>query len=216
MSVKLKVLHGAIKKHGKWQLTVPVTKSPFVIGQAADCNMRCFGQSIRDYHCEICIDGYDVLLCNLQPQSETFVNGSRLKGMQRFLAGDQLQLGRLAFELLVTLPKRDPTATDFDDLVSDMLLEQDEVDRRRRAGSPEQRWYQIESVAAKDPYEGLTPKERLIAKARKKLPPKQDKPKKLPKRRLIATDTTQAVTQGLAMYFDGIDVGAAGWNVVEE
>ena len=216
MSVKLKVLHGALQKHGKWQLTVPITTSPFVIGQAHDCNMRCFGQSIRDYHCEIRVEGHDVLLCNLQPQSETFVNGHRLKGQRRFLAGERLQLGRLAFELLIALPKRDPEETAFDDSVSDMLLEADEADRRERVGSPAQRWYQIEPVATKDPYEGMTPKERLIAKARRKLPTRQDKPKKLPKRRYLAPDTQQAVTEGLAMYYDSTDVSGAGWSVVED
>lgn len=217
MSVKLKVLHGAIQKHGKWQLTVPIRTSPFVIGQAEDCNMRCFGQTIRDYHCEVRVEGYDVLICNLDRESETLINGERLNGQCRFLAGDHLQLGKLAFELLVDLPSRTAEHNQFDELVSEMLLQADDTDRRERAASPQDRWYQIEPTPPpKDPYEGMTPKERLRAKARQKLPAKQDKPMKLPKRRYLASSTNQAVTDTLAMHFEGIDPQALGWAVVEE
>ncbi|MEO8493852.1 MAG: FHA domain-containing protein [Planctomycetota bacterium] len=210
MSVKLKVLHGAIKKRGEWQLTVPIKKSPFVIGQALDCNMRCYGRAISDYHCEIRVDGFDVFIRDLQSQSGTFINGSKLIGVQRFIAGDRLQFGRLAFELLIQLPERNSQTASFDDFVSEMLLEADEADRQDRARSPEARWYQIELVPPRDPYEGMTPKERLVAKARTKLPPKQDKPMKLPKRRYVAESANQAVTETLATYYQGLDVGAVG------
>ncbi len=215
MSVKLKVLHGAIKKRGEWQLTVPVRKSPFVIGQAADCDMRCYGRAISDYHCEIRVEGFDVYVRDLQSQSGTFLNGSKLAERQRFIAGDRIQFGRLAFELLIQLPARAPQTNAFDEFISDMLLEADEADRRERTRSPETRWYQIESVPPRDPYEGMTPKERLIAKARKKLPPKQDQPMKLPKRRYVANSANEAVTECLATYYKGLDVDSVGWYVSE-
>lgn len=215
MSVKLKVLDGAIKKHGKWQLTVPIRKSPFVIGQAADCNMRCYGQAIGDYHCEIRVDGFDVFVRELQSQSETFINGNRLAGERRCIAGDQLRFGRLAFELLIQRSVQAPPTESFDEFISDMLLEADEADRRERARSPEARWFQIEAAPPRDPYEGLTPKERLIAKARKKLPPKQDQPMKLPKRCYVADSANQAVTECLANHYQGLNVNSVGWYVSE-
>ena len=215
MSVKLKVLHGAIKKHGEWQLTVPIRKSPFVIGQALDCNMRCYGRAISDYHCEIRVDGFDVFIRDLQSQGGTFINGGKLTGEQRFCAGDQLQFGRLAFELLIQLPARNPQTDAFDEFISDMLVEADEADRRERTRSPETRWYQIESVPPRDPYEGMTPRERLIAKARKKLPPKQDKPMKLPKRRYVAHSTNHAVNEVLATHYQGLNVDPVGWSISE-
>jgi len=200
MSVKLKVLHGAIKKRGKWQLTVPIRKSPFVIGQAADCQMRCYGQVIGQYHCEIRIEGLDVMIRDLGCDDGTFINGRRLSDERRFLAGDELRIGRLAFELLIHVPTHA-----FDNFISDMLLEADEADRQARSRSPELRWYQLEPAPPKDPFEGMTPKERLIAKARQKLPPKQDKPLKLPKRVYVANSTNQAVTESLATYYQGVD-----------
>lgn len=210
MSVKLKVLHGAIKKRGEWQLTVPIRKSPFVIGQALDCNMRCYGRAISDYHCEIRVNGYDVYVRDLHSQSGTLINGKRLAGEQRFKAGDRIQFGRLAFELLIHLPARNPQTDAFDEFVSEMLLEADEADRRERASSPETRWYQVEPVPPRDPYEGLTPKERLIAKARKKLPPKQDEPMRLPQRRYVADNANQAVTECLATHYQGLNVDSVG------
>jgi predicted component of type VI protein secretion system len=209
MSLKLKVLHGAIKKHGKWQLTVPIKKSPFVIGQAADCHMRCYGRAISDYHCEIRIRGRSVFLCDLESDSGTFVNGQRITGEQRFDAGDEMRLGRLAFELLIHAGNGTPEGDPFNEYVSDMLLAADEVDRQERVHNPEERWYQIEPTEPRDPYEGMTPKERVIAKARKKLPPKQSKPAKLPRRRYVASSTEHAVIESLAIYYPGVDARSA-------
>ena len=89
MSVRLKVLHGAIKKRGEWQLTVPIKKSPFVIGQATDCNMRCYGRAISDYHCEISVSDFGVFVRDLRSESGTFINGEKLTSTQRFVNGDQ-------------------------------------------------------------------------------------------------------------------------------
>ena len=94
-----------------------------------------------------------------------------------------------------------------------MLLDADEAERQDRARSPEARWYQVEPTIPRDPYEGMTAKERLIAKARKKLPPKQDSPMKLPKRECIAHGTNQAVTETLNTYYQGLELGSASWNI---
>lgn len=213
MSVRLKVLHGAIKKRGEWQLTVPIKKSPFVIGQATDCNMRCYGRAISDYHCEISVDGLDVFVRDLRSENGTFINGERLAGTQRFVNGDQLRLGRLSFELLVQHPGRLSQTDAFGEFVSDMLLDADEAERQDRVRAPEARWYQVEPTVPRDPYEGMTPKERLIAKARQKLPPKQDQPMKLPKRVYVADSTNQAVTETLATYYQGLGVESESWNI---
>jgi predicted component of type VI protein secretion system len=204
MSIRLKVLHGAIKKHGKWQLTVPVKKSPFVIGQAADCHMRCYGQAISDYHCEIRVRDRRVFLCDLQSESGTFIKGQRISGEQPFFAGDEMRLGRLRFELLIHLETTNAASDSFNDFVSETLLAADEIDRRERLAHPEERWYQIEPTEPRDPYEGMTPKERIIAKARKKIPPKRAKPSKLPKHHAVASSARHAVIENLAVYYPGL------------
>ena len=137
MSVKLKVLHGALKKHGKWQVVVPVKRSPFIIGQAEDCDMRCFGRSISQHHCKLRVTDAGVFVSDLSSETGTFVNGGRLGGDERpFSAGDHLRLGRLAFELLIDLPEANNA---FDAYVSQMLLDADESDREQRVGSLEHR-----------------------------------------------------------------------------
>ena len=119
------------------------------------------------------------------------------------------------FELLIQRPKRNPQTDAFDEFISDMLVEADQADRQERALSPETRWYQIEPAVPRDPYEGMTPKERLVAKAREKLPPKQDKPMKLPKRRYVADSANQAVSETLATYYEGLKLDSAGWHISE-
>lgn len=41
MSVELKVIHGALKRNERFQVVIPITKTPFVIGRSRDCDMRC-------------------------------------------------------------------------------------------------------------------------------------------------------------------------------
>ncbi|MCA9118673.1 MAG: FHA domain-containing protein [Planctomycetaceae bacterium] len=213
MSVRLKVLHGAIKKRGEWQLTVPIKKSPFIIGQASDSNMRCYGRAISEYHCEIRVRGVEVFVRDLGSESGTFVNGEQLTDVKQFVNGDQLRLGRLAFELLIQTPPSELQPDAFGDFVSEMLLDADEAERRDRARTPEARWYQVEPNTPLDPFEGMTPKERLIAKARQKLPLKQAKPMKLPRREYRANSTSQAVTEMLATYYQGLDVDSNSWSI---
>ena len=78
-----------------------------------------------------------------------------------------------------------------------MLLEADRFEAGER--SVDSPWYQIETV---DPYEGMSPKEKLEAKARKKIP-QQKRPQKLPKQ--IAQSSEVAIRQTLARYSDGIE-----------
>ncbi len=216
MNVRLKVLHGSIKKRGKWQLTVPIKRSPFVIGQAEDCQMRCYGRSVCDQHCELRVEGDQVFIQDLGTLSGTFVNGERVEGVQQLAAGDRLQIGRLAFEVLIPEPAAAKQDDGFGEFVSDLLLQADAAERQERAREPEGRWYQVEATVEKDPFEGMTPKERRVAKARMKLPPKQAKPMKLPKKQILAETTDQAVVESLATYYQGMTVESLGWNVPQQ
>ena len=83
------------------------------------------------------------------------------------------------------------------DTVCELLLD---ADRREAEERPsDSRWYKIEPV---DPYAGMSEKEKLQAKARKKIP-RQKRPQKLPKR--VAESTEVAVRQALAKHADGIE-----------
>ncbi|MEO8498587.1 MAG: FHA domain-containing protein, partial [Planctomycetota bacterium] len=165
MSVKLRVIHGALKKNDRFQVVVPITKTPFVIGRSPDCDMRCHSDAISRHHCEIRVAGFDVMAVDLNSRNGVRVNGEIINEERRLKSGDLLAIGRLQFELIIDVPKPRPGYDPLGDSVCDLLLE---ADRREAEERPaDSRWFKIEPV---DPYEGMTEKERLIAKARKKIP----------------------------------------------
>ena len=100
MSVKLRVIHGALKKNDRFQVVVPITKTPFSIGRAADCDMCCHGTAISRRHCEIRVASFDVTAVDLNSRNGVRVNGEIIKGESRLKTGDRLAIGRLHFELI--------------------------------------------------------------------------------------------------------------------
>lgn len=202
MSVKLRVIHGALKKNDRFQVVIPITKTPFAIGRASDCDMRCHSDAISRRHCEIRVAGFDVTIVDLNSRNGVHVNGELVQQSRRLSTGDRLAIGRLEFELIIDVPKPRPGHDPLGDTVCEMLLEAD----RSVVGRPvadensvDSRWYKIESV---DPFEGMSDKEKLQAKARKKIP-RQTGPQKLPKR--VAESADVAIRQTLAKYADGIE-----------
>lgn len=197
MSVSLRVVHGALKKNDRFQVTVPVTKTPFVFGRSEDCDMRCHSPAISRHHCEIRVAGFEISIVDLNSRNGVRVNGQRVAGQQKLRPGDRLAVGKLEFELIVDVPRPRAGFDPLGDSVCELLLEADRCEAERRAA--DSRWYKIEPV---DPYEGMTKKEKLQAKARKKVPQKIA-PKKLPKR--VAESADVAVRQTLAKYTQSID-----------
>lgn len=196
MSVKLRVIHGALKKNDRFQVTVPVTKTPFVFGRSAECDMRCHSTTISRRHCEIRVTGFDITLVDLNSRNGVCVNGRRVEGQQPLKTGDRIAIGKLEFELVVEAPKRRAGLDPLGDSVCELLLEADR--REPDTQFTDSRWYKIEQV---DPYEGMSEKERLQAKARAKIP-EQKRPQKLPKR--VAESSDIAVRQTLAKYSQSV------------
>jgi pSer/pThr/pTyr-binding forkhead associated (FHA) protein len=83
MSVKLKVIHGALKKNDRFQVVVPITKTPFVFGRATDCDMRCHSPAISRRHCEIRVAGFDITIVDLNSRNGVRVNGEFIKEERR-------------------------------------------------------------------------------------------------------------------------------------
>jgi|CXWL01.1.fsa_nt_gi pSer/pThr/pTyr-binding forkhead associated (FHA) protein len=201
MSVKLKVIHGALKKNDRFQVVIPITKTPFAIGRAPECDMRCHSEAISRRHCEIRVAGFDVTIVDLDSRNGVHVNGQIIQQECRLTTGDRLAIGRLEFELIIELPKPRPGHDPLGDSVCELLLEADRSEAG--VGSADSRWYKIEPCAAPvDPYEGMSHKEKLQAKARRKIP-QQSAPRKLPKR--VAESADAAIRQALAKYSDGVE-----------
>lgn len=196
MSVKLRVIQGSLRKRNRFQVMVPVTKTPFVFGRAEDCDMRCYSSAISRHHCEVRVAGFDITIVDLNSRNGVRVNGERVQGQRQIRMGDRISLGKLEFELIVNLPKPRPGFDPLGDSVCDLLLEADQ--REAVQDTADSRWYKIETV---DPFEGMSEKERLQAKARKKIP-QQKRPMKLPK--LVAETADIAVRQTLAKYSNSI------------
>lgn len=83
------------------------------------------------------------------------------------------------------------------DFICDMLLDSDQRESEKTASEPQ--WYKIEPV---DPYEGMSAKEKLQAKRRKKIP-SQTSPQKL--HALVAESVKGAAVQTLAKYGQGLE-----------
>lgn len=96
MLAKLKVIHGA--SAGK---EIKITCSPFVIGRADECHLRPKSDAISRRHCELIVQGDQLILKDLGSKNGTEVNGDRVQGERPLKLGDHLKMGPLEFEVLI-------------------------------------------------------------------------------------------------------------------
>ncbi|MBP85115.1 MAG: hypothetical protein CMJ64_00085 [Planctomycetaceae bacterium] len=200
MNVKLRVLHGKLRSRegGSAGLEVPISKSRFVIGTAEDCQMRCPSTTISEHHCEIVIDGDQILLRDLDSETGTFLNDFRIDQERLLQPGDRLRVGRLEFELDVerSVSKATREADPVDDLISNMLVEADEEERATRLADPQARHFKIDPQDAAAEPDEPEEEDRLTA-LRKKIPPKKPPGKLPPQPTITADDTISAAAETL-------------------
>ena len=200
MKVKLKVRHGKLQSRegDNAGLEVPISKSRFVIGTAADCQMRCPSTTISEHHCEIVLDGDQILLRDLDSETGTFLNDFRIDQERLLQAGDLLRVGRLEFEVHIepTVSLAERAADPVDDLVSDMLVEADEEERASRLADPQARRYKIDPQDAPNQSEEPEKEDRLTA-LRKKIPPKKPPGKLPPPPAITSDDSVSAAEESL-------------------
>ena len=190
MIVKLRVLQGKLKaKKGEAREEVRIRRSPFVIGSADDCNMRCPSKMVSPRHCEFLLDEETVTLRDLGSDTGTFVNDERIGDSREVVDGDQLRIGRLHFEVLVELPEK-PKVDPVSDFVSELLVEADEEERAQRLQDPQSRNFQIKQPVG--PAEDEEPEEE---KKQFQRPPKKP-PGKLPEPpKYVADNTIEAADE---------------------
>jgi len=162
MKLKLKVLKGS--GAGK-EVKIPTPKC--LIGRGDDCHMRPKSDAISRHHCVIYVKGGKVLVRDLKSKNGTFVNSKPVKKDLALKTGDKLQVGPLAFEILIdhslggekkpkvksikeaaarTTASNQDTALIDDSDISDWLEEADEVERKERISDPETRQLKLDET----------------------------------------------------------------------
>lgn len=105
MRVKLKVLNG--KSAGR---EVKVPDTGFLIGRSQECHLRPKSDAISRQHCEIVIEGEELLIRDMGSKNGTYVNGKRIDGQMQLSQGDQLLVGKLELEVIINIPTPAPVA----------------------------------------------------------------------------------------------------------
>jgi predicted component of type VI protein secretion system len=96
LEVELKVLEG--RQQGK---TIPLHVRQFLIGREQDCHLRPNSDLVSRHHCVFTLDDFALRLRDLGSTNGTFVNGERIQGQVVLKAGDHVNVGKLAFEIVV-------------------------------------------------------------------------------------------------------------------
>src|SRR5262245_55642167 len=106
MNLHLRVLHGTLKRQDGAALgsDIAVHGKRFVIGSGPDCHMRCPSTAISETHCEIIAQENGIFVRDLRSETGTFVNGERITSQRPITNGDQLRIGKLEFEVVITKP----------------------------------------------------------------------------------------------------------------
>jgi len=91
----LKVKGG--KQDGK---LIPLDTKKFLIGREQDCHLRPGSESVSRHHCVINVDDFSVRIRDLGSSNGTWLNDSRIIGVQEAKPGDVLKVGTLEFEMV--------------------------------------------------------------------------------------------------------------------
>jgi pSer/pThr/pTyr-binding forkhead associated (FHA) protein len=76
---------------------IAVTRSEFLIGRGADCDLRLRLSSISRHHCLIRLDAEGATLVDLGSSNGTFLNDNRVRSQAVLHSGDELRLGECRF-----------------------------------------------------------------------------------------------------------------------
>ncbi len=105
MQVALKVIEG--KQTGT---LIPLNREKFLIGREEDCQLRPNSDLVSRHHCVIAIDDFTVRIRDLGSTNGTFVNNQRITTQVVLKQGDQIRIGKLAFEIQIQIETTAPKA----------------------------------------------------------------------------------------------------------
>jgi predicted component of type VI protein secretion system len=96
MHVSLKVIEG--KQSGT---LIPLNRNKFLIGREEDCQLRPNSDLVSRHHCVFTTDDFTVRIRDLGSTNGTYVNNQRISGQVVLKHGDQIRIGKLAFEIQI-------------------------------------------------------------------------------------------------------------------
>lgn len=96
MHVALKVIEG--KQAGT---LIPLNRNKFLIGREEDCQLRPNSDLVSRHHCVFSTDDFTVRIRDLGSTNGTYVNNQRITGQVVLKQGDQIRIGKLAFEIQI-------------------------------------------------------------------------------------------------------------------
>jgi pSer/pThr/pTyr-binding forkhead associated (FHA) protein len=216
MKIRLKVLKGSAE--GK-EIKIPTPEC--LIGRSSECDLRPKSDAISRRHCAIVVKDGTVLVREFGSKNGTFVNGRRVEGELVVNSGDTLQVGPLAFEIVVdhtlggekkskvnsvkeaaartTQSSRDSALLDDSD-ISSWLAEADEMARDQVTL---QRTIEERARKSKEKQEDVAKPDKDTKEEAAKDQDKKKGPGKLPARPDAATkDSREAATVMLKKFFN--------------
>lgn len=230
MQVKLKILSGS---HSGREVTI--NREKYLIGRGQSCQLRPKSESISRKHCIIVVRKGKVFVQDLKSRNGTFVNGTRVSTDKASVLknGDELTIGKMAFELMVEYgiggPKK-PEVVDvkdaaqrtvgslsgdssFEDIdITSWLDEADSIERERKMGDPDTRQMKLEAARVDTESSETGPDskvtgadgEKVDAKTKGKRPEKLP-PQKLPQnmKKQMADTSRDAAGEALKRFFSG-------------
>jgi pSer/pThr/pTyr-binding forkhead associated (FHA) protein len=76
---------------------IPVEKAEFVIGRAADCDLRLRVNEISRHHCILRLAGDEAALFDLGSSNGSYINNERVRSQAVLHSGDVIRLGPCTF-----------------------------------------------------------------------------------------------------------------------
>lgn len=83
-----------------WSLQIPVF--PLVIGREASCQFRLSSAKVSKRHCQLCFNGNQLVIQDLDSTNGTFVNKVRIQGQRPLKHGDVLSVGGWSFAVALS------------------------------------------------------------------------------------------------------------------
>lgn len=78
-----------------------IKRGKCVVGRDSACDLQIPTPSVSRHHCEIIIDGDNLVVRDLNSSNGVFLNESRIKGETHAKAGDRLAVGPIIFTLQI-------------------------------------------------------------------------------------------------------------------
>ena len=96
MQVELRVLSG--KQAGT---VIPLPVGKFLVGREQDCHLRPNSELVSRHHCAFTLDDFALRIRDLGSTNGTLVNGERIRGTVVLKPGDQVNIGKIDFLVVV-------------------------------------------------------------------------------------------------------------------